>query len=250
MVVIVIGYRLFVTSQYDVIFTFLNQHFGEVCWHNMHIILCAPSLLVVQCVTVMNLNDQRSQVRRPEQNSSQFMTAKISGNRGVEHTRCNVSAVPNCKNIKLRIETVENSGTHSTLRQGSSQLQKHQAARMFRRIVVEQRRYAAGLADTQGWQFETYQTAQELRLRIKYARKLLFFHVAVICITTGVSDRDAGLVEGRQQWKSWGAVETYEKQRNHYQLCVFLFINNVDLKNNNIDYRKLYWIFWVRESLQ
>jgi len=29
MVVIVTGYTLFVTSQYNVIFTFANQHFGE-----------------------------------------------------------------------------------------------------------------------------------------------------------------------------------------------------------------------------
>jgi len=31
MVVIVTGYALFVTSQYDVIFTFASQRFGEVC---------------------------------------------------------------------------------------------------------------------------------------------------------------------------------------------------------------------------
>ena len=31
MVVIVTGCTSFVTSQYDVIFTFANQHFGEVC---------------------------------------------------------------------------------------------------------------------------------------------------------------------------------------------------------------------------
>jgi len=31
MVVIVTGYALFVTSQYDVIFKFVNQRFGEVC---------------------------------------------------------------------------------------------------------------------------------------------------------------------------------------------------------------------------
>jgi len=30
-VVIVIGHTLFVTSQHDVIFTFTNQCFGEVC---------------------------------------------------------------------------------------------------------------------------------------------------------------------------------------------------------------------------
>jgi len=37
MVVIVTGYTLFVTSQYDVIFTFANQRFGEVCRHSVHI---------------------------------------------------------------------------------------------------------------------------------------------------------------------------------------------------------------------
>jgi len=37
---------------------------------------------------------------------------------------------------------------------------------------------------------------------------------------------------------AWGAVEmlrameTYKKQKNRFQLCFFLFINNVDLKNN------------------
>jgi len=43
----------------------------------------------------------------------------------------------------------------TTLRKGSSQLRKHQAARMSRRIAVEQRRYAAGMADTRDRQFET-----------------------------------------------------------------------------------------------
>jgi len=38
MVAIVTGYTLFVTSQYDVIFTFANQCFGEVCGHNLHIL--------------------------------------------------------------------------------------------------------------------------------------------------------------------------------------------------------------------
>jgi len=34
--VIVTGYTLFVTSQYDIVFTCANQRFGEVFWHNMH----------------------------------------------------------------------------------------------------------------------------------------------------------------------------------------------------------------------
>jgi len=59
------------------------------------------------------------------------------------------------------------SKTHSTLRKGSSQLQKHQTAPMSRQIAVERRRYAAvGMAETKGWQFETSETAQELRMRI------------------------------------------------------------------------------------
>jgi len=37
MTVSVSGYTLFVTSQYDVIFTLANQRFGEVFWHDMHI---------------------------------------------------------------------------------------------------------------------------------------------------------------------------------------------------------------------
>jgi len=36
-VVIVTRYTLFVASQYDVISTFADQRFDEVCWHNMHI---------------------------------------------------------------------------------------------------------------------------------------------------------------------------------------------------------------------
>jgi len=52
MVAIVTGYTLFVTSQYDIIFPFANQRFGEVCWHNMHSILHELTLLVVvQCIT-------------------------------------------------------------------------------------------------------------------------------------------------------------------------------------------------------
>jgi len=43
------------------------------------------------------------------------------------------------------------------------------------RVAVERWRYAAGMADAQGWQFEILQTTQELRMRIKYVRKLSFF---------------------------------------------------------------------------
>ena len=95
---------------------------------------------------------------RPEQNTElnaktkQCITAKISGYALKQWSR-----------------------THSVLRQRSSQLQKHQATRMSRRIAIEQRKYAAGMAGTQGWQFETCWTTQELRMLIKYARKVSFF---------------------------------------------------------------------------
>ena len=47
MVVICIRCALFVMSQFDLIFMFPNQHFGEVCWHNMHILPHALSLFYV-----------------------------------------------------------------------------------------------------------------------------------------------------------------------------------------------------------
>ena len=47
------------------------SRFGEICWHNMRVILHALSLLlVVQCVTVINILSE-FQVRRPEQHSTQ-----------------------------------------------------------------------------------------------------------------------------------------------------------------------------------
>jgi len=45
--VICIWCALFVTSQFDVIFMFLNQRFGEVCCHNMHILFHALPLFYV-----------------------------------------------------------------------------------------------------------------------------------------------------------------------------------------------------------
>jgi len=47
--------------------------------------------------------------------------------------------------------------------------------------------------------------------------------------------RDAGAAAGGEK-KELRAMETYKKQRNCYQLRLFLFINNVDLKNNNKNY--------------
>jgi len=55
MVVIIIENALFLTSQCDVTFTFANQRFGEACWHNMHIIPHALSLLLVQCIIVISI---------------------------------------------------------------------------------------------------------------------------------------------------------------------------------------------------
>jgi len=49
--------------------------------------------------------------------------------------------------------------------------------------------------------------------------------------------RDAGAAGAVKQLR---AMETFQKQKNRYQVCLFLFINNVDLKNNNRNYRKLF----------
>ena len=38
-------------------------------------------------------------------------------------------------------------------------------------------------------------------------------------------------------------METYKK-KVIYQLCLFLFSNNADFKNNNRNYWKPFWIFW------
>jgi len=47
LVVIWIWCTLFETSQFDVIFMYPNQRFGEVCWHNRHILVHALPLFYV-----------------------------------------------------------------------------------------------------------------------------------------------------------------------------------------------------------
>ena len=37
------------------------------------------------------------------------------------------------------------------------------------------------------------------------------------------------------------------KTKNLYQLYLFLFRNDVEIKNNTRNYRKPFWLFWVRE---
>jgi len=59
--------------------------------------------------------------------TERFITAKTSGNALKQGSR-----------------------THSMLCQRSSQLQKYKAARMSRRIAVDQKVYEAGMSDTQG----------------------------------------------------------------------------------------------------
>jgi len=68
------------------------------------------------------------------------------------------------------------------IRQRSSHLQNCKSERMSRRIAIEQSRYAAGMADTEGWQFETCWTTQELRMRIVYARKRSFFYYMTVSL--------------------------------------------------------------------
>ena len=79
---------------------------------SVHIILHALSTRCcsMQCVSAMNINYQRSH------KTEQFMTAKISGNALKQRSRI-----------------------HLVLCQRSSQLKNYNAARMFRRIAVDQK---------------------------------------------------------------------------------------------------------------
>jgi len=53
---------------------------------------------------------------------------------------------------------------------------------MSRRMSVEHRRYAAEIADTPGWQFWNLFATHQLIMRIKYARKLLFFIIWLLYV--------------------------------------------------------------------
>jgi len=105
MVVICIWFSLFVTSQFDVIFMFPNQRFGEVCWHILRICIFVytHSPYFMRHCTEYKLS--ALQVRISEENIlnaaiQQCTTAKISG--------CTLK---------------QGSKTHSSLRQSNLQLQ-------------------------------------------------------------------------------------------------------------------------------
>jgi len=91
---------------------------GEIPWPCLHspgsLCILFNTLFIhcckLQCVTTTNINYQRSL------KTEQFMTAQIFGNALKQGSR-----------------------RHSVLRQGSSQLQKYKAARMSRRIAVDQK---------------------------------------------------------------------------------------------------------------
>jgi len=51
---------------------------------------------------------------------------------------------------------------------------------MSRRIALEQRRYAAGMVDTLGWQFETFWTSLHYT-RIENVYKAVFFYAVFGC---------------------------------------------------------------------
>jgi len=97
------------------------------------------------------------------------------------------------------------SRTHSVLRQSRSQLQKnirlriqrvqqntkrydgeiHKWKIMSRRVAIEQKRYAAGMADTQGWQFELAELAYtriENAHKVAYAIKLSCLFMWLLCV--------------------------------------------------------------------
>jgi len=50
-----------------------------------------------------------------------------------------------------------------------------------------------------------------------------------------MTDKDTGEAVrlGGRAAKELGAMESYKNNKNRHRLCLFLFINNVDLKSNN-----------------
>jgi len=81
MVVICIWCVLFVTSQFDVIFMFTNQRFGEVCCHNRHFLLHALPYFMCHCTEykISALLFRISEENLLNAITQQFITAKISG---------------------------------------------------------------------------------------------------------------------------------------------------------------------------
>jgi len=118
-VVICIWCALFVTSQFDVIVLLPNQRFGEVRWHNMHVLLYIHSPYFMCHWTeykLLALQVGLSEENTPNATIQQFVTAKIS-----------------------RGTLKQGSKTHSSIRQSNLQL-KNEAALMSCRIrAVEHR---------------------------------------------------------------------------------------------------------------
>jgi len=154
MVVICIRGALFVPSQYDVVFMFPNQRFGEGCWHHRHIFLHAlPRMCHCTEYKLSALQVRISKENILDAKTEQFIIAKISG-----------------RAFK------QGSKTHSSLRRSNLQLQ-NQAALMTCRIrAVEYRKCAAELAGSHpGLQDRIMLISTRLRMRMKYARKLSIF---------------------------------------------------------------------------
>jgi len=112
---------LIYTSQFDVTFVFPNQLFGEVFWHKMHILLHALPLI---CVSLNWTISAPGRISEENATTQQFITAKIWG--------CALE---------------QGSEIHSSLRQSNSQLQNEALLMSCRIRAVEHRTCAAGLSD-------------------------------------------------------------------------------------------------------
>jgi len=144
-VIIFIWCAFLVTSQFDVISVFPNQRFGEVCWHNRHILLHALPLFYVSLHWIY-CKLSALQVRISEENkinatTQRFITAKISG--------CVLK---------------QGSKTHSSLRQSNLKRQNEAALMSCRIPAVENRKCAAG----------AHPGLQD-RIFLNYTRKLSIF---------------------------------------------------------------------------
>jgi len=67
----------------------------------------------------------------------------------------------------------------------------------------------------------------------------MFAMLLVILLLLLHNSRDAGTAAGQWGGENLRPMDTYKKQKNHHQLCLLLLNNNVDLKNNKRNCRKI-----------
>jgi len=150
---------------------------------------CSTRTLFTRCCWLPSATAMTNYQRSPK--TEQFITAKISGNALKQGSR-----------------------TQSVLRQRRSQLQKYKAARMSRRIAVDQKvcGWDGGHPGLTVWNLIT---TQELRMRMKYARKFSFFVMFLLYVQLLRGEKIQACVS-RYDQSAWTANEWRKSKRSTY----------------------------------